>query len=140
MKSRKLVLALGLVALLLITSSVTGCGLTSPPETPSPPETHPPANSTEGIEKPSEDVPGKTLTEAEKQEFIDIAKADPRIQELLDQGASIGEVFAMGPVEDGMIKRASVEIRLGEKIWFAQVDLTEGKVMRLEEPKVTGEL
>ncbi|MCK4580605.1 MAG: zf-HC2 domain-containing protein, partial [Dehalococcoidia bacterium] len=32
------------------------------------------------------------ITEADKQKAIDIARADPRVQELLDNGASIGEV------------------------------------------------
>ncbi len=62
MKSRKLVIALGLVALLLITGSIVGCSQPS-----SPPETHRPANPMEEMEKPSEshewegklsDIPG----------------------------------------------------------------------------------
>ncbi|GAJ03995.1 unnamed protein product [marine sediment metagenome] len=35
------------------------------------------------------------LTEAGEEEAVDIAKADPRVQELLDKGASIGKVSPM---------------------------------------------
>ncbi|MBA7572509.1 hypothetical protein ES708_14292 [subsurface metagenome] len=49
MKSRKLVMALGLVALLLVTGSIVGCGQPS-----SPSETHQPANPLEDITNPGE--------------------------------------------------------------------------------------
>lgn len=67
MKSKKLVMALGLVALLLVTGSIVGCGLIGDGQPSSPPETHRPANPMEEMEKPSEgqgwegklsDVPG----------------------------------------------------------------------------------
>jgi len=84
------------------------------------------------------------LSEADEQEAINIAKADPRVKELLDQGASIGMVFPMysfgmrtnietGETEEfsGMLVRVAIE--LGEKRWLAHVDLVEGKVVRLIE-------
>ena len=84
------------------------------------------------------------LTEAEKEEAINIAKADPRVKELLDQGASIGEVFpiyafgTMTNLETGETEELSetmtlVRIELGERSWAAHIDLTEGKVVRLIE-------
>lgn len=84
------------------------------------------------------------LTEASRQEAIDIAKADPRVKELLDSGATIGEIStmyisgAMGNVETGEIEEFSqalvtVEIRGSEKIYVAQIDLAEGKVVNLLE-------
>ncbi len=84
------------------------------------------------------------LSEADEQEAINIAKADPGVKELLDQGASIGMVFPMysfgmradmetGETEEfsGMLVRVAIE--LGEKSWIAHVDLDEGKVVRLIE-------
>ncbi|MBA7630490.1 hypothetical protein ES703_38012 [subsurface metagenome] len=50
MKSKKLVVALGLVALLLVTGSIVGCGGGQPSSSP---ETHQPANPMEEMEKPS---------------------------------------------------------------------------------------
>jgi len=84
------------------------------------------------------------LSEADEQEAINIARADPGVKELLDQGASIGMVFPMysfgmrtdmetGETEEfsGMLVRVAIE--LGEKRWLAHVDLVEGKVVRLIE-------
>ena len=84
------------------------------------------------------------ITEADKQKAIDIAKADPGVKELLDKGASIGNVSSvysfgmMTDMETGEMMEFSgmmtwVRIELGEKSWIAQVDLTEGKVVRLIE-------
>jgi len=49
MKSKKMVIALGLVALLLVTCSIVGCGQPS-----SPSETNQPANPMEGITNPDD--------------------------------------------------------------------------------------
>ena len=87
------------------------------------------------------------LSEADKREAIDIARADPRVKELLDQGATIsGEVlptYSLGMMTDtetgktleisGTIAGVQVQIELGEKSWIARVDLTEGKVVELIE-------
>lgn len=84
------------------------------------------------------------LTEADKAEAINIAKADPRVKELLDKGASISKVSPMysfgarmnpetGEIEEFSEELVRVEITLGETIWVAHVDLAEGKVMRLRE-------
>ena len=73
MKSKKLAIALGLVALLLVTGSIAGCGLiggsqpSGSAEPSSPPQTHRPANPLEEMEKPGKvqkwegklsDIPG----------------------------------------------------------------------------------
>ena len=84
------------------------------------------------------------LTEAGEEEAIDIAKADPRVKELLDRGATIGKVSPMysfgtrvnpetGEIEEFSEELVRVEITLGETIWIAHVDLAEGKVVRLRE-------
>ena len=91
-----------------------------------------------------ERLPMPTLSDAEKAEAVNIATADPRVQELLDQGASIGHVSAMysfgmrvnpetGEIEEFSETLARVAIELGEKSWAAHVDLAEGKVVRLIE-------
>ena len=84
------------------------------------------------------------LTEAGEEEAVDIAKADPRVQELLDKGASIGKVSPMysfgtrvnpetGEIEEFSEELARVEITLGETIWIAHVDLANEEVVRLRE-------
>jgi len=96
----------------------------------------------------TEVFPMSELTEEEKEEAINIAKADPKVQELLDQGASIGKVSPMfsfgvrmneetGEIEEFCEQVARVEITLGERIWVAYVDLAEGKAVKLIElPKL----
>ena len=84
------------------------------------------------------------LTGADEQRAIDIAKADPRVKELLDKGASIGRVspiysfgtrmnVEIGQTEEFSETIARVAIELGEKNWAAEVDLAEGRVVRLVE-------
>lgn len=85
------------------------------------------------------------LTEADEQKASDIAKADPRVQELLNKGASITKVsprYSFGGMginaETGKEEYTEeilvgVQITLGETIWVAEVDLAEGKVVRLRE-------
>ena len=84
------------------------------------------------------------LTAADNQEAIDIAKADPRVKELLDMGAMIGKVSPMyswgcrmnaetGELEEFSETLVRVEIEWVEKNYVAHVDLTEGKVVRLIE-------
>jgi len=83
------------------------------------------------------------LTAEGKQEAIDIAKADPRVKELLDMGAMISKVspmfsFGMMNVETGEIEEISetfvkVVIEGVEKNYIAYVVLTEGKVVKLIE-------
>ena len=84
------------------------------------------------------------LTGADEQRAIDIAKADPRVKELLDKGAMIGRVSPMysfetrmnvetGEMEEFSKTLARVAIELGGKNWAAEVDLTEGKVVSLVE-------
>jgi hypothetical protein len=88
------------------------------------------------------DVEKMTTATAEgKQEATDIAKADPRVKELLDTGAMISIVsptwhYGMMNVETGEIEAVSeifvkVEIAGVESKYVAYVDLTEGEVVKL---------
>ena len=86
------------------------------------------------------------ITEAEKGEAINIAKADPRVQELLDKGAEIVTVIGrfsgrMVESEDGKtitltsVTRDKVMVTLelpGEELLtIIEVDLAEGKVVSI---------
>ena len=81
------------------------------------------------------------LTAEGKQEAIDIAKADPRVKELLDMGAMISKVspmfsFGMMNVETGEIDEISetfvkVVIEGVEKNYIAYVVLSQDKVVKL---------
>jgi len=85
------------------------------------------------------------LTEAEKEEAINIAKADPKVKELLDQGAVIptGEVERVFSVEDKTAQETGVsmivvtklqvqmQVHLGDKIWRVRVDPNEKQVVLL---------
>lgn len=89
------------------------------------------------------------LTEVEEEEAINIARADPRVRELLDMGASIGDVstlFYFGSwvdIETGEREEFSqvlviVTLELGEESWQVLVDLAEGKVVKLVETPPMG--
>ena len=78
----------------------------------------------------------------DEQKAIEIAKADPGVKELLDSGATIGEVSTlyvcgeMGNVETGETEKFSetyvmVEIRNSGDLYIAHINLSEGKVIRL---------
>ncbi|MCL0057607.1 Hsp20 family protein [Dehalococcoidales bacterium] len=91
------------------------------------------------------------LTEAEKEEAVAIAKADPSIKELLDQGASIDRVtlarfLTLGIHPDEILldevvldeetdfaigKGALIYLRLGDRMWSAIIDLEGKKFLRL---------
>lgn len=84
------------------------------------------------------------LTGTDEQRAIDIARADPRVKELLDKGAMIGKVspiYFFGTrmdVETGETREFSetlliVEIEWIEKNYAAEVDLDARKVIRLVE-------
>ncbi|MDY6907873.1 MAG: zf-HC2 domain-containing protein [Chloroflexota bacterium] len=90
------------------------------------------------------------LTEAEEQEAIAIAAADPGVQGLLDQGATIGgcsPLYAFGmrvsdsgerePV-DFSLSMVQVQIEMGDRSWAAHVDLDEGTVAMLIETTPMG--
>lgn len=94
------------------------------------------------------------LTEAEKEKAISIAKADPRVQEILAQGATIYKVSAMfhfgarvtetGKVEEfsGVLARVAIAFDPSDvhrKHWSVHVDLNEGKVVHIitKEPAET---
>ena len=79
---------------------------------------------------------------ADDQIAIEIAKADPRVKELLDSGATIGEVSTMyvcgvmgnaatGETEDFSETLVMVDINGTEDSHVAYIDLVEGKVERL---------
>ncbi|MDY6912362.1 MAG: hypothetical protein SVM79_08415 [Chloroflexota bacterium] len=89
-------------------------------------------------------LPAPPLTEGEKAEAIDIAKSDPQVRELLDKGATLGEVlgcFMAGFVEseDGKQVEMSapsqvkviVPLELGEEYWTVEVDLNNKQVSRV---------
>jgi hypothetical protein len=76
------------------------------------------------------------------QRVIEIAKADPQVKDLLDSGATIGEVSTMyisganGNVATGESENISetlvmVDINGTEDSYVAYIDLAEGKVERL---------
>jgi hypothetical protein len=79
---------------------------------------------------------------ADDQIAIEIAKADPKVRELLDSGATIGEVSTMyvcgaignvatGETEDFSETLVMVEINGTEDSHVAYINLAEGKVDRL---------
>jgi len=108
------------------------------------------AKGKKGIVKADVDLKTRAVTDVEKmatttaegkQEATDIAKADPRVKELLDTGAMISMVsptwyYGMMNVETGEIEEVSeifvkVVIAGVESKYVAYVDLTEGKVVKL---------
>ena len=108
------------------------------------------AKGEKGVVKAKVDLKTKDVTEVdkmaeptaeEKQEAIDMAKADPRIKELLDTGAMISTVsptffYGMMNLETGEIEKFSetfvkVAIEGTEKNYVAYVDISEGKVVKL---------
>jgi hypothetical protein len=79
---------------------------------------------------------------ADDQRVIEIAKADPKVKELLDSGATIGEVSTMyisgsmgnvatGEMEDISETLVMVGINGTEGSYVAYIDLAEGNVERL---------
>jgi len=94
------------------------------------------------------------FSDEEKVRAIEIARADPGVQELLDQGGVINEVIPLATcdadgvmsftldeevreiaVEGGRILPAAV-IVLDSQTWLVFVDLNEGEVARILEPKL----
>lgn len=76
------------------------------------------------------------FTSADEQKSIDIARADPGIQELLAQGAVISKV-SLGHSFislDTLEVQGNVLIKLGGKEWHALIDLDEGRVVALRAP------
>ncbi|MDY6892212.1 MAG: zf-HC2 domain-containing protein, partial [Chloroflexota bacterium] len=94
-------------------------------------------------------APFSQSSEADEQAAIDIAMADPGIQELLALGGSINNVALAqsggmsvtisdtpGGEEETVVfsgQRAMVEIICAEKAYIAEIDLVEQKVVRLME-------
>jgi len=89
-------------------------------------------------------VGGPQLTDEEKENALNIVKADPRVRELFDKGATIDMVLPIyvyvskinketGEIEEISETWAQVWIKLGDKEWGAQVDLIRGKVVTLTE-------
>lgn len=87
-----------------------------------------------------EEVPIPEFTEGQEEEAISIAQADPRVQELLERGAIIKEVFPFySPAVLIRLDRdvevmpatttiAAVVMELGEETWVAHVDLAQQEV------------
>jgi hypothetical protein len=87
-------------------------------------------------------VSGPQLTDKEKDKAINIAAADPAVQELLDRGAVIDLVLPMyvtfsginqetGEVEEITETWAQMWINLGNKQWGVQVDIIRDKVVSI---------
>lgn len=91
------------------------------------------------------DVPVPELTAADEQKAINIAKADPELQELFKQGATIskiqptralifkevvdpdGEIIYEGLVSTDLM--VMIYLTLGEEVWQAQIDLAGERVL-----------
>jgi RNA polymerase sigma-70 factor, ECF subfamily len=89
----------------------------------------------------------EAMGEDGKQKAIEIARADPRVKELLDSGAVIGKVStiyvfeSLGNVETGEVEESSevlatVEIVGSEGTHVAHVSLTKGELVKLKEPEM----
>jgi hypothetical protein len=85
-------------------------------------------------------VVGPQLTDEEKEKALDIATADPTVEELLDRGAVIDLVLPMyvtfsgvnqetGEIEEITETWAQMWINLGNRQWGVQIDLIRGKVV-----------
>ena len=92
------------------------------------------------------------FSDEEKARAIEIAKADPKVQELLDKGGTIDKVISLpigddgyGPIslkigEEGAIAvegdmLPAVVIVLDNQKWMVLVDIDKGEVDRILEPK-----
>jgi hypothetical protein len=84
------------------------------------------------------------ITEAEREWVMSIAKADPRVQELLAKGArieNVAPIFAMHytfPTEvqetpKVIVDSASVKMRLGDRMWTVWVNVEEEQVIHVAE-------
>jgi hypothetical protein len=83
------------------------------------------------------------LTDAEKERAVEIAKADPEVQELLDKGAEIDKVFPMfgmialtegnGETKIETSVTVAVALTLDDEKWIVHVNLEEEKVERIED-------
>jgi hypothetical protein len=90
------------------------------------------------------EVSGRQLTSEQKEEALAILRSDPRIEELLQQGAIILPEYILS-LQVGMSKVdsetgkteavtetwAEAQIKLGDQEYKAQVDLVEGKVVSI---------
>jgi len=85
-------------------------------------------------------VVGPQLTDEEKEQALNIATADPSVQELLDRGAVIDLVLPMyvtfsgvnqetGEIEEITETWAQMWMNLGNRQWGVQIDLIRGKVV-----------
>ena len=85
-------------------------------------------------------VVGPQLTDEDKEKALNVATADPRVQELLDRGAVIDLVLPMyvtfsgvnqetGEIEDITETWVQMCINLGNRQWGVQIDVLRGKVV-----------
>jgi hypothetical protein len=73
-----------------------------------------------------------------KQQVLDMAEADPGVQELLDQGAtidtsSVGSAFTCE--EGGILTSVWMRMELGDRGWWVIVDLVTEEVRTSEDPE-----
>jgi hypothetical protein len=92
----------------------------------------------------SVEISGRHLTSEQKDKALAILRSDPRIEELLQQGAIIPPEYILSlqvgmskvDSETGKIREvtetwAEAQIKLGDQEYKAQVDLVEGKVVSI---------
>lgn len=65
-----------------------------------------------------------------EEDIFQIARRDPRVQEILSTGAKVGR---MSYLSSPRSKVAALELRLGEKRWLLKIDPEEGKVISMFE-------
>jgi len=88
------------------------------------------------------------FTETDKSEVIDIANADPDVQQILSSGGRMTDVYQLAPrlrleIIDGKPAvwsegiLANAVLKLGERKWIARVNVSEGKVISVSELSTT---
>ena len=81
-----------------------------------------------------------TVSPEERQRIINITEADPRVKELLDQGAVIARVGSvLAYADDGKLEYTAVDLTLGDRRWQVGLDVIEGKVTSVTEQTISDE-
>jgi len=65
------------------------------------------------------------------EELIDIAKTDPEVQELFDQGAVLVGV-GTAETDDGVTADAALALQLDEELWMVRIDLVNEQVTEVK--------
>lgn len=80
-------------------------------------------------EKPVLEKPEPVWTAPSWEELIDIAKTDPEVQELFDQGAKLVAVGIAGTADTA--EEAALTLELDEEKWMVRIDLDEEEVTKV---------